>query len=125
MRALPGSERAFTIPEVLVAVLVLAAALVPLAALLVQARAAQLENERYVTALFLAQAKLEDLKQAASDAAGAEGGACFPEPYQDYRYSIETEELEAGVQKVVVRVRFAWRGGEKDVVLTSARGVTH
>jgi len=123
VRGLPGSERAFTIPEVLVAVLVLVAALVPLTALLVEARTAQLKNERYVTALFLAQAKLEELKQAGCDAAGANGGAFFPEPYQDYRYTVKTEELEPGVERVVVKVRFAWRGGEKDVVLTTARGV--
>ncbi len=92
------SPKGFTVIEVMVALLILAVVLVPLLNLVDYYSQANVRARRELTALNLAQAKLESLKNAGTVTDGETGDLGG-----NYSYKVET--IDTSGNRITVRVR--------------------
>ncbi len=115
------NDRGFTMIELLVAVVILSVALVPLLGLFVQGRTVSSESWDQVTAVSLAQGKIEELKGMPFGALADEGPTPFPEPFASLCYTTGIEKVEPGLVEITVTV-VSDATGEEISVLRARRG---
>lgn len=115
-----GNDRGFTLIELMVAVLILAVALIPLLGMFVQSRVVSGESWDEVTAVSLAQGKMEELKQMPFSALADEGPTPFAEPFDAMRYLVSVENVAPGLVEITVTVS-SDSGGEEVSVLRARR----
>lgn len=115
----PG-ERAFTLVEALIAAAVVAVALVPLFGLFVHGTRWTADSRHLITAVNLAQNKLEELKNARFEDVGAP-----PLQFQEdstYSYRVDVASTGPNLKTVTVTVYYETASGPKTVSLTMDRG---
>jgi len=110
----------FTLVEVLVAALIIGVALIPVLSLFHAAAGHIAVAERETRAAFLAQARLEEVKDLDYSALESVPRAACPED-PAYDYTIAVESL-GRAKKIAVTVYYPGAGGEeRTVVLTTVR----
>ena len=107
-KSYPRSKNGFTLIELIAALAILTIALLPLVNWLPLSIQTQIKAERKTKAIFLAQAKLEELRTAIINNFDKDynqlNPLAFTPPYQNFRYSI-TDDLDANLKTISVK---AW-----------------
>ncbi len=121
----PG-ERAFTLVEVLIAAAVVAVALVPLFGLFVHGTRWTADSRHLITAVNLAQNKLEELKNARfEDISTRPDPGAPPLQFQEdstYSYRVDVASTGPNLKTVTVTVYYETASGPRTVSLTMDRG---
>jgi prepilin-type N-terminal cleavage/methylation domain-containing protein len=97
----------FTFLEVLAALAILSAALIPILTWVPTSIQTKLKTERKTTAIFLAQAKIEELHYKIIknfDKDYNAGPLAFDSPYQDFRYTLTVNNVTSDLKKTSARV---------------------
>ncbi len=106
MKNKKSSNKGFTFLEVLAAILIMSAALVPILSWVPVSLQTKKKAENKMVAIFLAQSKFEELRIAALSNFTTDYDAAnvaFPAPYQNFRYTI-TDDANVNLKTVSVRV---------------------
>lgn len=106
------NSRGFTLIELLVALVILTVALVPLTGLFVQGRAVAAGTWDEVTAVSLAQGKMEQLKGAPFGTLADEGPVPFPDPFGAWYCAVAVQPVRAGLAEITVTVTAGATGEE-------------
>lgn len=107
-----GNNRGFTLIELLVAVVILTVALIPLLGLFVQGRAISGESWDEVTAVSLAQGKMEELKGIPFHTLTDEDPAPFPDPFASLCCATGIKDVQPGLVEITVTVTADATGDE-------------
>ena len=112
-------RRGFTLLEVLIAMGSMAFGLLGMAALLAALGNVEAENRKMTKALFCAQETLETLhfnmmdREEFVDPAGQELITSGAYRGMEKKWSIETYELETGLDEIIAQCAYWWRGEKK------------
>jgi len=123
-----GNAAGFTLPEVLVAVLVLIAAIVPLMTAFIYGTRWTAESRDLITAVNLAQGKLEELKnvtfeEVKNEPAVPDAPLLTFDGYPGYSYRVIVSGAEGThLKTVTVAVYYEAATGRKNVSVTMDRG---
>ena len=97
----------YTFLEVLMALVILSAALIPIMTWVPMAIQTKLQTERKTTAVFLAQGLMEELRYKIianfSTSRNTPSPQAFLSPYQDFRYTV-TDNLDPDLKTISVDV---------------------
>lgn len=107
MKRYRNFKRGFTFLEIIAAIAILSAALIPILTWVPTSLQTKIKTERKTTAIFLAQAKIEELRNNIIkdfDQNYNSASVSFNAPYQGYRYTA-TDDLVAGFKTISVK---AW-----------------
>jgi prepilin-type N-terminal cleavage/methylation domain-containing protein len=115
---LPSREEGFTLPEVLIAIVVLTVALLGMAALTGSLVSAGALSRDRVTAATLAQSKMEELNNIAISSL-ADGNDTPGDFNRSWTISADTPVNNAAT--VAVTVSWQWGGANRSVVLSTIR----
>lgn len=114
--------RGFTLLEVIVAVAILSGALLPIISWMPQMIQTKRKSEQQTLAVFLAQSKVEELRQGVAQKFDADYKAtevAFGAPYQDFRYTI-TDNLNSTLKDISVKVWHIEHPDEEIIFYTQA-----
>lgn len=113
------NKHGWTLIEVLLSIVLIAAALIPIMIITSQMIESSLKTERFTTVIFLGEQKMEEVKRDAitnfTDSRDA-SAAAFPSPYGDYKYTVSDDE---GLSIKVMRVQ-SWYDEDGDNILDAA-----
>jgi len=114
-----GNESGFTMLEVLVSVGLMGIVIIPLMGLLASAAVLHAQREQETRAIFLAQKKIEEIKNNATTDFAADynkspgAGTDFPSPDSKYKYTVIDSE-GSDIKDITVQV---WYDDDDDNVL--------
>jgi len=114
----------FTLLEVLAALMILSVALIPIIAWVPASIQAKLKVERKTIAIFLCQAKIEELRPGIINNFNADyqvDAAAFVAPYQNFRYSV-TDNLNPDLKTISVKVWHIENTQDETVFYTQIAG---
>jgi prepilin-type N-terminal cleavage/methylation domain-containing protein len=100
------SKTGFSFLEVLAALVILSAALIPIMLWVPTSIQTKLKTERKTTAIFLSQSKIEELRYKIIKNFSADynqASTPFGSPYQDFRYSV-TDDLNPNLKTISVQI---------------------
>jgi len=106
MRYTINDKRGFTLIEVLAAIILIAAALIPIMIITTQIIEKSLKDEHLTKVIFLAEGKIEDVKRSIVNSFGTsadETATAFDSPDEDYKYTVSDDEA-ADIKVIQVRV---------------------
>jgi len=118
MRHTIYDKKGFTLIEVLAAIILIAAALIPIMIITSQIIEKSLKDEHLTKVIFLAEGKIEDVKRSVIDSfstSADEAVTSFDSPDEDYKYTVFDDEA-SGIKVIQVRV---WYDENDDDVLDS------
>jgi len=120
-------ERGFTILEILFAIVILSIALIPLMKMLPEALILDAQMERETKVVFLAQRKMEEVKNKAIydfSQDYAESATAFPSPDSTFKYTV-SDDQGTGIKEITVNVWYDKNGNgsvdmdEEDIELNT------
>jgi len=106
MRHMIHGNKAFTLIEVLAAIILIAAALIPIMIISTQIIEKSLKDEHLTKVIFLAEGKIEDVKRSVVNSFGTsadESATAFDSPDEKYKYTVSDDEA-SDIKVIQVRV---------------------
>jgi len=100
------NRNGFTLIEVLAAIILIAAALIPIMIITSQIIEKSLKDEHLTKVIFLAEGKIEDVKRSVINSfstSADEAVTSFDSPDEDYKYTVSDDEA-FGIKVIQVRV---------------------
>ena len=117
-------NQGYSILEVIIASLILTVVLIPLVNMHAKIDNLTASAEKYNTALFLAQGKIEELKavpyEQVSELPQGEIRPVFT-GYENYSYMVQIDEGQSGLKTITVTVFYQETGSERNVRLIAER----
>jgi prepilin-type N-terminal cleavage/methylation domain-containing protein len=102
-----NNEAGFTMIELLIAISILGVVLLPLTDMLIDNTSKVIEAKQMTIAINLARLKLEEQRvKAFEDISSIALTEMDEESFNNYRYSVEVNNIKTKVKKVVVKVYF-------------------
>lgn len=118
-------NQGYSILEVIIASLILTVVLIPLVNMHAKIDNLTASAEKYNTALFLAQGKIEELKAVPYDQVSElpQGEIIRPvfTGYENYSYMVQIDEGQYGLKTITVTVFYQETGSERNVRLIAER----
>ncbi len=113
MRHTIYDRKGFTLIEVLAAIILIAAALIPIMIITTQIIEKSLKDEELTKVIFLAEGKIEDVKRGVVDSfatSATESTTAFDSPNDDYKYTVSDD----GAASIKVIQGCVWYGENND-----------